>query len=233
MEIYYQPALSEGLHQLSEEESKHCVRVLRHAVGDKIRVVDGNGLFINAEIIEANPKKCLFKIIDREQSAKRTFAITIAISPTKNMDRTEWFLEKAVELGVNRIIFYLSKHSERKKLNLDRLEKKAVVAMKQSQQAFLPQIIFVNSFNSCLKTIDSSDQRFIAYVDHDNPVHLMDEAIKGQSYTVLVGPEGDFSKEELSLALESGFRKVSLGKNRLRTETAGLAVCQILNLINR
>lgn len=233
MEIYYQPNLSNHTTYLPEEESKHCVRVLRRKPGDRIVVVDGKGTKIEAEITDANPKKCGFRILSEHETARKGFIIQIALAPTKSIDRTEWFVEKAVEIGVDSINFYFGKHSERRKINLDRVVKKAIGAMKQSGQAFLPQINTYDSLRELLKDDSTSAQRFIAFVDFENQDHLMDLAEKGSSIIVLIGPEGDFSKDELQLALDSGYSKVSLGNNRLRTETAGLAACHILNLVNR
>ena len=233
MELYYQPDLALGINNLSEEESRHCVKVLRRKVGDRIVIVDGKGLKVQAEITEANPKKCQFRILDKEQQAPPVHKIHIAVAPTKNQDRTEWFLEKAVEIGIQTIDFYFGTHSERKKLNLDRLEKKAVSAMKQSGQAFLPEINIYKNLSALLNSRTGIQDKFIAYVDFSNTSHLADLATKNQSAIVLIGPEGDFSEDELQLALDNGYRKVSLGGNRLRTETAALAACHILNLVNR
>lgn len=233
MEIYYQPDLSKNVLFLSEDESRHCIKVLRSKAGDKIIVVDGKGLRVNAEIAEPNPKKCTFLILDKENVERNKAESHIAITPTKNIDRTEWFVEKAVEIGVESIDFYYAKHSERRKIKLERLEKKAIGAMKQSGQSFLPEINLYKNFPELIKAKTGLNQHFIAYVDFENKVHLMDSVEKGRSSIVLIGPEGDFSKDELQLALDSGYSKVSLGDNRLRTETAGLAACYILNLVNR
>lgn len=233
MEIYYQPELGKRIGFLSEEESKHCIRVLRHKVGDKILIVDGKGLKVEAEITVPKPKKCEFKVLTEYQPEEKQFVINIAIAPTKNIDRIEWFIEKTVEIGIDKIDFYYSKNSERRKLNLERLAKKAIVAMKQSGQAKLPEIGIHNSLEDLIKTKKNIDQHFIAYVDFENPSHLFDSSESSKSSLVLIGPEGDFTKDELQLALDSGYRKVSLGNNRLRTETAAVAACHILNLVNR
>jgi 16S rRNA (uracil1498-N3)-methyltransferase len=233
MEVFYQPDILSGVCELSPEESKHCIRVLRHEKGDLIHVADGRGTLFDVRIKDPNPKKCTFQIISHTRKKEKGFSVTIAIAPTKSIDRVELFVEKAVELGIDEIDFYFGRHSERKKLNLERMQKKAVVAMKQSQQYFLPRINLYNSFKDCLAATPKNHERYIAHVDPDNPYHLMDVAEAGKNYFIFIGPEGDFSEDELLQSFAANFRKVSLGENRLRTETAGLAACHILNLINR
>ncbi len=230
MNLFYQPGIPDGIHHLDREESHHVIRVLRMNEGQNFDLTDGQGFFYVARITKADPKKCEFEIIDKKEGAKRNFHIHIAIAPTKNADRTEWFLEKAIEIGVDQISFMLCKNSERKVINQERIEKIAVSAMKQSQQAWLPRLSQMVPFKEIIST--QADQKFIAFVDASNPRHLKSLTTSQKKYLVLIGPEGDFSKEELDLALKNGFEKVSLGPNRLRTETAGLVACQILNLIN-
>lgn len=197
--------------------------------GQNLDLTDGRGFFYVAKITKADPKKSAFEILEKRQGTKRDFHIHIAIAPTKNADRIEWFIEKATEIGIDQISFMLCKNSERKVINHERLEKVAISAMKQSQQAWLPQLSPMTPFKEIISA--QADQKFIAYVDSENPKHLKTAATRGKKYTVLIGPEGDFSKEELSQAMNLGFEKVSLGQNRLRTETAGLVAVQILNLI--
>lgn len=198
--------------------------------GDTIELTDGHGFLYKAFISEADPKKCSFTISDKKEIPQREFNISIAVAPTKNIDRIEWFVEKAVEIGVDKIHLLLCKNSERKNVNLDRLTKIAVSAMKQSGQARLPYI----SDMVPLKEIVTQEaaQKFICYVDASNPEQLKSLAKPNQRYLVLIGPEGDFNKDEIQLATEHGFKKVSLGPNRLRTETAALTACQILNFVN-
>ena len=233
MEVYYQPDILAGIHELSAEESKHCIKVLRHDRGDTIHVADGRGTLFTVRIEDPNPKKCTFRIVRHTRKPEKTFNISIAIAPTKSIDRIEWFVEKVVELGIDEINFYFGRHSERKKLNMERIQKKAIVAMKQSEQYILPKINLYNSFNDCVTAADAVDHKYIAHVDSTNQYNLMDVAEVGKKYTVFIGPEGDFSEEELLRSFEAGFTKVSLGENRLRTETAGLVACHILTLINR
>jgi 16S rRNA (uracil1498-N3)-methyltransferase len=228
--LFYQPELLKGNHFLDEEESRHAIKVLRLRERDSIEITDGAGTLYSCTITRADPKKCEFEVITKVKQSSKRYTIHIAIAPTKNMDRIEWFVEKAIEIGIDQISFLLCQKSERKTVNIDRIQKLAVSAMKQSQQNWMPQIQSVIPFTGILDT--RADQKFIAYVDDLNPDHLKSLAMPSKSYLMLIGPEGDFSKEELAKALEKGFKKVSLGPNRLRTETAGLVACQILNLIN-
>jgi 16S rRNA (uracil1498-N3)-methyltransferase len=228
--LFYQPNIVEGILNLDLEESRHAVKVLRMVKGDELRLTDGKGCFYTARITDDNPKKCGFEIIDKRHIAKRNYRIHIAIAPTKNADRMEWFVEKATEMGVDQISFILCQNSERKTINLDRMEKIAISAMKQSGQAWLPQLSGIIPFKEILKS--EASQKFIAFVDETNSDHLKSMAKANGNHLVLIGPEGDFREGELSSALLADFKKTSLGKNRLRTETAGLVACQILNLIN-
>ena len=230
MNLFYQPEIPNGQFTLSQDESKHAIRVLRLKSGDKIDITDGKGVFYDATITNPDLSNCGFAIQAANVQPPKTFCIHIAIAPTKNTDRIEWFVEKAVELGIDQISFILCANGERKSLKMDRLGKVAISAMKQSRQAWLPQLKPLLPFKDILKS--SAKQKFIAFVDSQNPGHLKSVAQAGGEALVLIGPEGDFSNEELQSALERGFQKVSLGNNRLRTETAGLAGCHILNLIN-
>jgi 16S rRNA (uracil1498-N3)-methyltransferase len=228
--LFFQPAVSEGVHHLTPEESHHAFRVLRMVPGDVILVTDGKGVFYHAQISAIDSKKCSFQIDSQEKTPTKSFYIHIAIAPTKNADRIEWFVEKAIEIGIDEISFMLCKNSERKVLNLERIEKIAVSAMKQSQQAWMPIIHPMRPFKEILKS--RADQKFIGHVDHTNPVHLTSAAKPGKNYLTLIGPEGDFAAEELADAIGNRFEKVSLGHNRLRTETAGLVSCQAFQFVN-
>lgn len=231
MNLFYQPLLKDGVDYLSEEESRHCVKVLRHRNGESIRITDGSGFFYTATIIKADPSRTQIKIVDQQAERTRDFEIHIAISPTKNADRIEWFVEKATELGIDKVTLLNTEHTERSFIKQDRLEKVAVSAMKQSLKATVPKINALTSFDTFISSIGDL-HKFIAYVDESNPLHLMQAASPHQRYVVLIGPEGDFSPTELQEAVGRGFVKVSLGTARLRTETAGVAACHILNLIN-
>lgn len=232
MNLFYQPLLPDGALYLSPEESKHCVKVLRKQAGDPIMVTDGKGFFYDSVIADPNINRCTFSVREKIPETPRDFFIHIAISPTKNTERIDWFVEKAVEVGVDKITFLDCKNTERPFLKKERLEKIAISAMKQSVKATIPTIENLLSFTQVVSSAVDEEQRFIAYVDHANPHHLKDAATRNGTYVVLIGPEGDFTPLELNAALEKGFKKVSLGTSRLRTETAGFAACHILNLIN-
>jgi 16S rRNA (uracil1498-N3)-methyltransferase len=227
---FYQPAIAKGILYLDEDESRHAVKVLRMKVGDALHITDGSGSFYRAAIRDADAGKCVFSILERKSVPARKFSISIALAPTKNIDRTEWFVEKAVELGIEQIYFMLCQNSERKTVNMERIQKIAISAMKQSGQAWLPACESIKPFQEIITK--SADQKFICYVDQQNPAQLKSLANPGKNYLVLIGPEGDFRGEELKHAIEYGFMKASLGHNRLRTETAALAACHTLNLIN-
>lgn len=231
MALFYLPEAKVGATQLSPEESKHAIKVLRLQEGDIITLIDGVGGQYEAKITSANHKKCEFEVLGQTAEAAKDFFIHIAIAPTKNIDRMEWFVEKAVEIGIDEISFIHTANSERKVIKLDRLEKKAISAMKQSLKAKLPKINALTPFNEFIVNTNESN-KLVAYVDFSNPKVLQQVAPKKSDYCVLIGPEGDFSEDELELAIAHGFTKVSLGTSRLRTETAGLMACHLLNIIN-
>lgn len=230
MHLFYQPDIPAGTLHLDDEESRHAVKVMRLKSGDSIQLTDGKGSFYTANITEAHHKKCAFEIINKEDVKPYSTFRHLAIAPTKNLDRTEWFVEKAVELGVDRISFLLGDHSERKVLKLDRIVKKAIGAMKQSGQAFMPQLDELTSIKNFINEA-TADHKFIAYVDFENEALLKDKLVNSASNLVMIGPEGDFSEREVEMAVAAGFAKVSLGANRLRTETAGMAAVHLMNLV--
>jgi len=232
MNLFYQPGIPDGVLHLDGDESRHCVKVLRKKNGDAIGITDGKGYFYDAVITKADPGKCAFDVRQKQAAPARDYAIHIAISPTKNADRIEWFVEKATEFGVDRITLMECKNTERSFIKTERLVKVAVSAMKQSVKARLPLIDdqllqFTEVLEQC-----HEQEKCIAFVDAANPLHLRDAVKPKRTYCVLIGPEGDFSGDELTKATEYGFEKVSLGPSRLRTETAGVAACHVLNLIN-
>lgn len=241
MPLFYQlanstpgPNSAEFVSFLSEDDSRHAIKTLRLTVGDDIAVTDGQGNQYSAVITVADARRCLFRVTDTRRTPPRPFSIRVCVAPTKNPDRIEWFVEKAVEVGIERISFFFGQHSERRVLKLERLEKIAVAAMKQSLQSYLPQLDEALSFSQLLKTVDES-QRFIAHLpggDRESPVNLASQATPVGQYVVLIGPEGDFSESELQQAVAADFRMVTLGTNRLRTETAALTACQLLNFLN-
>jgi 16S rRNA (uracil1498-N3)-methyltransferase len=229
--LFYQPQIADGILHLDPDESRHAVKVLRKKHGDKLHLTDGKGIFYEATITNPDAHKCAFNINKAEAEPKRNFVIHIAISPTKNADRIEWFIEKSVEFGIDQITLLECDHTERQHIKVERLEKMAISAMKQSLNAKLPLIHPLTSFKNLIISSDESE-KYIAHVDSENKSHLKNLVKPGTSYVVLIGPEGDFSDEELALSETRGFKKVSLGPSRLRTETAGVAACHILNLAN-
>ncbi len=233
MHLFYTPDLHDDTYRLNEEESKHCVRVLRLVEGNTLYLVNGKGLFCEAVIIAAHPKACMLKVVDKKQGyGKRDYRLTIAVSPTKNIDRYEWFLEKATEIGIDDIIPLISRYSERKEIKPERLVKVMISAIKQSIKAFLPNLQPLQSFRMVVKS-PFEGQRFIAHCNEGEKVLLRDVVEKGKDVLVLIGPEGDFSNEEVESAIMEGFIPVSLGDSRLRTETAALVACHTVNLMNQ
>lgn len=232
MQLFYVPEVSGNQVRLDETESKHAIRVLRLGKGEKVNIVDGKGGFYMAEIADANPKKCMLQILSKiKEFGKRNFHLHIAIAPTKNNDRFEWFLEKATEIGIDEITPLITEHSERKTLNTERFEKILVSAVKQSVKAYLPKLHQPVAFKE-LVTNAAEEKKFIAYVDENHRDHLKNRVQMNDHVLILIGPEGDFSKTEIELALKNGFVPVSLGASRLRTETAGVVACHIVNLAN-
>ncbi len=232
MQLFYTLDLESDLCTLNEEESKHCIRVLRMSNGSTIHVTNGKGTLCQCTIIDDNPKHCTARIVERHDNFEQhNFYLHIALAPTKNNARIEWFLEKAVEMGIDEITPIVCDHSERCILKRERLEKIAISAMKQSLKAYLPVI---NDPTPVCKVIGNafSGQRFIAYCDGDRRTPLHDAYRAGNNALILIGPEGDFSNNEIQQALQSGFAPVTLGNYRLRTETAALAATAFFNLVN-
>jgi 16S rRNA (uracil1498-N3)-methyltransferase len=229
--LFYQPLISEGIHHLDDEESRHCIKVLRKNSGDLIHITDGKGFFYDALISNADFRKCAFTIQKTIPAPPKNFRVHVAVSPTKNADRIEWFVEKATEFGIDEISLVECENTERTFTKVERLKKVAVSAMKQSLKANVPVINDLEKFNIVISA--SADAgKFIAYVDASNPLNLQTAVRKNETTIVLIGPEGDFSKEEIELAIGKGFAKVNLGPSRLRTETAAVAACHIINLVN-
>ncbi len=230
---FYAPDI-ERTKMLPECDSQHCVRVLRMKTGDNIDVIDGKGYRYECKIVEAHQKRTSIEIINKVSiPLSWDNNITIAVAPTKHLDRMEWFVEKSTEIGVNRIIPLLCHHSERKEIKVERLEKIAISAMKQSLKAVLP---IIDPMTTVKKIITESNtaQKFIAYCDESIPRKLFCNEYKpNEDCIILIGPEGDFSKEEITLALDNGFIPISLGDNRLRTETAAIAACHTCHIINQ
>jgi 16S rRNA (uracil1498-N3)-methyltransferase len=233
MNLFYCPDLSQIRFALPEEEARHVVRVMRSKEGDFLYVTDGKGKLVKARIEKADPKACILSVdCILPVPGKRTFHLRLAVAPTKNTDRFEWFLEKATEIGVDEIIPLICEHSERTVFKSARFEKVLIAAMKQSVKAYLPVLHEPVPFREfILKPFPG--QRFIAYCDTGKEELLQTLYLPGNDATILVGPEGDFSAEEVLLAKKYGFEPVSLGPSRLRTETAGVLACHTINLLNQ
>ncbi len=215
---------------LPEEESKHLIKVLRYGAGDKIALTDGSGKFYTAEIENTDPRHCLVKVTGvNDKYVDRKYNLHIAIAPPKNNERFEWFLEKTTEIGIDEITPLNCRRSERKELKLDRMNKILISALKQSWNGKLPLLHPMTDFKKHIEN-PGNGSRFICTMDADN--FLAEVYVPGNDALILIGPEGDFHEEEIELAKKSGFIPVSLGKSRLRTETAGLMACAILTTMN-
>ncbi len=232
MQLFFISEIKGNTVTLDPDESKHAAKVLRLSQGDRVQIVDGKGGFYEAEIIDAHPKHCMLTILDKKNEfGKTTFQLHIAIAPTKNIDRFEWFLEKCTEIGIDEITPVLSEHSERKVIKPERLEKILVSAMKQSVKAYLPQLNELTSFKE-LASKSFDGRKLIAHCIDSRKKHLKDIIKPGENALILIGPEGDFSPAEVEFALQNGFEEISLGNARLRTETAGIVACHLVNLVN-
>lgn len=218
---------------LPESDSQHCVKVLRKQPGDVIDVIDGKGNRFRCRLLEAHQKRAKVEIIGREAIEPYwTGKITLAVAPTKHIDRMEWLVEKLTETGFDTFVPLHCRWSERKELKTERLEKIAVSAMKQSLKATLPFIEPMTPFRKFVESVRETPQKFIAHCDHDAERHLLSHKYTPGTDTVIaIGPEGDFSPEEVEMALEAGFIPVSLGEARLRTETAALMACHTLHVM--
>jgi len=226
MHYFYSSDITQPFVTLSNEESEHCVRVMRHREGDEVRVTDGYGHLAEAVIAEAHPKKCLLEIRQHITDNLLTHnGLHLAVAPTKNADRMEWLLEKAIEIGICSLTFLQCDHSERTHLNLERLQRLAIAALKQSQTTWLPPLKMTKFTDYIHQNADTQADKFIAWCDENNQRQLVDMPRQFSEMILLIGPEGDFSEEEIALARESGYTEVKLGDRRLRTETAGLYGC--------
>lgn len=234
MHIFYTPDITQNTYTLNEEESKHCVRVLRLSTGAVVNLVDGIGGFYTAEIIADHPKKVVLSILNVERAFhKRNHYLHIAVAPTKNIDRLEWFLEKATELGIDEITPIITDRSERRVVKDDRLNKVITSAVKQSIKAYHPKLNEATSFDDFLKLPFDGEQLIAHCIDNSEKKFISEQVVPHQKYLILIGPEGDFTPEEVDLALNKGFKPLTLGENRLRTETAALSVCFEINYLNR
>jgi len=228
MDYFYSKNISKKIIILDGQEMIHCIRVLRNKIGDNIFVVDGLGNLFHSKIIKIFSNECHLEILKSETIQKK-IKVHLIISPTKNHKRIEWMIEKIVEIGVDRISFMVCKNSIRNNINLNRLNKIVLSAMKQTQNAFLPRIDDCISFQEVFSII-SSKEKYIAHLNNKNNSHLSSILKNEKSRCILIGPEGDFTNDEVSYALKNNFIEVSLGNSRLRTETSGIVSTTILNL---
>ena len=230
MRLFYQPGIPQGVHHLDPEESRHCIKVLRKKVNDTIQVVDGKGTFYQVIITETNPRQTSFQVVDQKKEAPKNYYIHLAVAPTKRLERIEWLVEKVVELGVDRISFIDCANSERHKLRIDRLQRKAISAMKQSLKATLPVIDDIIPLSDFFPLVDPDSTKLLAHLSQ-NAIPLTQAAVLKTACCLLIGPEGDFSVAELEQASAAGFQMVGLGNSRLRTETAALAAVVGIHLL--
>lgn len=232
MQLFYHPDIDADFIQIDEEESKHIVRVLRIKRGETVFFTNGRGGLYTCVMVDDHPKRCKFQVIDKSFAPKKKPHIHIAAAPTKNIARFEWFIEKAVEIGIDEITPLICEHSERNKVNDDRLQKIAIAAMKQSGRKWLPKNNSAVSFEKFICN-DYQSKKAIAYVSDQHNHLLQDYFKKDEDALILIGPEGDFSKQEIEQAIKNGYHPISLGENRLRTETAALVACQTIVFINQ
>ncbi|WP_025125618.1 16S rRNA (uracil(1498)-N(3))-methyltransferase [Myroides odoratimimus] len=223
MQLFYSPEIEKGQTSFTfdKDESKHIIKVLRRKMGDLLYVTNGKGTLFTTKITLNSDKKCVTEIIDSEDQAPTPFRLHLAVAPTKMNERYEWFLEKATEIGIHEITPIICDHSERKIVKTERFEKIIQSAMKQSLQYYLPILNEPISLKDFLNQ-DHQGEKYIAHCEETEKVLLKDSIDIHKNYLLLVGPEGDFSTNEINLALAKGYRPVSLGHTRLRTETAAL-----------
>lgn len=226
---FYAPDLTLPTYTLPEDESKHAVRVLRLSPGDAVELVNGQGSIFQAEVEVADAKRCSLRILHEQQVPRRAYQVHLAVAPTKNLDRMEWLVEKATEMGVDKITFLRCARSERRELKLERLQKIAVSALKQSGQAWLPELTELTDFSQFLPTV-AAETTFIAHLAEGDRTPLSHVAAQGTECCILIGPEGDFNPQEIEAAFARGIRPVTLGASRLRTETAALAAVHTVHV---
>lgn len=234
MQLFYTPEINSEIYTLNQEESKHCVKVLRLVEGAQLHLTNGLGKMFKAEVVEAHHKACKLKVIETiSDFEKRNYYLHMAVAPTKNIDRFEWFLEKATEIGIDEITPIICEHSERKIIKPERLERVIVAAMKQSLKAFKPKLNKQTTFSEFISADFTNQQTLLAHCYERKKEALKSVCDVANKTTIMVGPEGDFSLDEVVAASDNGFKEISLGESRLRTETAGIVACHTVNLINQ
>lgn len=233
MPRFYVPDVSGDICKLDEEESKHCIRVLRLKENDVVEVTDGKGNLYKAVIENPNPKACVLRVSAQSVEPIPTWELIIAVAPTKNMVRMEWLIEKLSEIGFTKFIPVECNNSERRVIKTERLNKIAIEAMKQSGRVYLPKIEELISFEKLINNYKSfNGQKIIAHCNDSEKKTLSSVYNKGENALVLIGPEGDFTMEEIDTALQSGFMPVTLNEKTLRTETAALTAAITLKTLN-
>ncbi len=234
MYLFYTPDITGDTLILPDEELKHALHVLRLKTGDSVTLTDGKGFFYDADLETVSKKNLTVRITNkRKEETGHNYKLHIGIAPIKNISRFEWFLEKVTEIGIDEITPIITQHSERKVLRPERLEKIIISAMKQSLKAVKPNLNPVISLDEFLKFVPSDYQLFIAYYGAEGNKLLKNSYIFGKNILILIGPEGGFSPSEVEKAAMKGFKIISLGNSRLRTETAGIAACHTIFLLNQ
>ena len=234
MQLFYAAEFTAPEYILSEEESRHAVKVLRLVEGDTLHITDGRGSLYRCEVASAHPKHCLVRVVELfAEFEKLPYNLTMAVAPTKNIDRYEWFLEKATEIGVARFVPVVSEHSERKVIKHEREEKVITAAVKQSLKAYHPVLEEITPFDKLVRS-EFAGRKFIAHCGDavKEKSYLATTIRKGEDALILIGPEGDFSSEEVRLAVECGFEEITLGTQRFRTETAAVVAVDMVSIVN-
>ncbi len=230
--LYYAPEITTPSFQLNADESKHLIRVLKMKIGNLLQFTDGKGMIYTCRILDDSAKRCEIEVLSTEPGTdKRPFHLQISVAPTKNINRFEWFLEKATEIGIDRILPFKSEHSERKEVKIDRLNRVITAAMKQSLKSFHPQLDEIIKFQKMIE-MPFDGKKFIATLEDEQTPELSKIYKPGENAWILIGPEGDFSPQEIEDAKAKGFIPVKLGPYRLRTETAAVTACHTINLLN-
>lgn len=234
MHVFYTPDILSNEYVLNEEESRHCIKVLRLSIGALVYLIDGKGGLYKAQITGETKRNVSLQVIElTKEYNKRNHHLHIAVAPTKNIDRLEWFLEKATEIGIEEITPIICDRSERRVVKEDRLTKVITSAVKQSLQAYHPKLNPQINLLDFLKLENDSNKMIAHCLNEESRQYINEIAMPHQSYTILIGPEGDFTPAEIELALQKGYKPLTLGNTRLRTETAALAACFEVNYLNR
>jgi 16S rRNA (uracil1498-N3)-methyltransferase len=239
MQLFYAPDITPPLYTLSEEESKHCIKVLRLGLGDKLHITDGRGNLFECRVSVADARRCTVEVVNTiSEFEKMTYGLTMAVAPTKNIERFEWFLEKATEVGVTRFVPIVCDHSERRIIKHDRELRVITSAIKQSLKAYHPTLDDLTPLRQLIAE-PFDGQKFIAHCDSSfdgeefKRLYLPSIIKKSENILILIGPEGDFSPEEIKFALANGFQPITLGEQRLRTETAAVVATVMVNVCNK